>query len=62
MEPMYNVVCKTKNRDGDGKNYNKWFKIGIAGQADNGKLCFKLDSLPIGFDGWCYLADLREDE
>lgn len=61
MEPVYNLVAKTKNIDRKGEKYNKWYKVGIAGYADNGKLCFHMDSIPVGFDGWVYLADLNEE-
>ena len=61
MEAVYNVVTKTKEVDSLGNSYNKWFKIGIAGYTDKDRLCFKIDYMPIKWNGWCYCVDIEDD-
>jgi hypothetical protein len=62
MQPVYNLLSKTSGRTKQGESIKKWFKIGIAGYNTDGKLCMKLDSIPVGFDGWIYLADIDEGD
>ena len=57
MAIKYEVVAKngTYTAD-DGSTKTRYLKIGIVVETANG-LSLKLESMPIGFDGWAYLNE-----
>lgn len=48
------VVITGKYQDKDGKDKNRYQKIGTLFEDDKGQKV-KIDLFPVGFDGWAYL-------
>ena len=62
MKPIKKIVAVTgKYKDRQtGQEKNQYVRAGTLFQRDDGSLCIKLDSLPLGeFNGWlnCYELD-----
>ena len=58
----YDVVAKNgtyKDRNGDEKT--RWLKMGVCFESDKG-LSIKIDSMPVGFDGWLSLMTPKPRE
>jgi hypothetical protein len=53
------VTGEYKNRDGETKK--RYSKLGVVMETKNG-LMVKVESIPIGWDGWAYLNEPRERE
>lgn len=47
--------------DREGNEKTRWQKCGILIEKD-GKLSIKLESLPVGFDGWLSCFEPRQDD
>jgi hypothetical protein len=57
MPVAYEVIASTgtyTNKQGEEKK--RWQKIGVVMQGKNG-LTLKMESVPIGWDGWATLAE-----
>ena len=60
MSKKFDVVAITgKYQDRDGNEKNRYTNIGVVLETRNG-LMLKLESIPIGFDGWAYLNEPKE--
>jgi hypothetical protein len=46
----------------DGTEKTKWIKIGSVIQTKNGRMSLKIESIPVGWDGWASLMEPRQDE
>ena len=56
---------KTKNgtyKDRNGEEKTKWHQMGVCFQNDKGQLSIKIDSIPVGFDGWVSLFEPKPRE
>jgi len=57
MAVVYEVIAVTGTYTGkDGQEKKRWSKLGIVLQGKNG-LSMKLESVPVGWDGWATLAE-----
>ena len=60
MSKKFDVVAITgKYQDRDGNEKNRYTNIGVVIETSKG-LSLKLESIPIGFDGWAYLNEPKE--
>lgn len=62
MAVKYEVTAKAgtyTNKDGEEKN--RYHKLGVVIDTKNG-LALKVESLPIGWDGWAYLNEPKKEE
>lgn len=60
MSRKYEVTAITgKYTDKNGDEKNRYQTIGVVLETRNG-LMLKLESIPIGFDGWAYLNEPKE--
>lgn len=58
MAIKYDVICKNGSyTDKTGAEKTKWMKAGVCMDTKNGGLAIKLESLPVGFDGWLTLSE-----
>jgi hypothetical protein len=57
MALRYDVICKNGSYSKDGVEKTKWLKVGVCMDTKQGGLAVKIESLPIGFDGWLSLAE-----
>jgi hypothetical protein len=46
----------------DGSEKTKWIKIGTVIQTKAGKMSLKIESIPVGWDGWASLMAPRQDD
>lgn len=53
----YDVTFKETKKDGS----TIWKRVGVAGSTDKG-MYVKLDSIPVGFDGWLSLFPKDENK
>ena len=53
------VAITGKYTDKNGNEKNRYQKIGIVIDTKNGQM-LKLESIPVGWDGWAYLNEPRE--
>ena len=56
---------KTKNgtyKDRNGEEKTKWHQMGVCFENDKGQLSMKIDSIPVGFDGWVSLFEPKPKE
>lgn len=54
---IYDVTFKDTKKDGS----TIWKRVGVAGSTDKG-MYVKLDSIPVGFDGWLSLFPKDENK
>lgn len=60
MAKKYDVVAVTgKYTDRDGKEKNRYQNIGVVLSGKSG-FTIKIESVPIGWDGWAYLNEPKE--
>ena len=62
MPIAYEVIATTgtyTNKQGEEKK--RWQKIGVVMQGKSG-LTLKMESVPVGWDGWATLAEPRQKE
>ena len=60
MAILKEVVCIIgKYTDKNGQEKNQYLNIGKVIETKTGSQMIKLDSIPVGFDGWAYLNDPR---
>jgi hypothetical protein len=63
MAIKYDVICKNGSyTDKTGAEKTKWMKAGVCMETKQGGLAIKLESLPVGFDGWLTLSEPREKD
>jgi len=63
MQKKFDLVFsgeKYKDRNGDEKT--RFVNVGAVFERDDGSLCAKLESIPVGFTGWLNLFEPRERE
>lgn len=51
---------KYKDRNGDEKT--RFINVGAVFERDDGTMCLKIETLPIGFTGWLNMFEPRERE
>lgn len=62
MAVKYEVTAVTgKYTDRDGNEKNRYVKVGVILQTKNGHM-LKLETVPIGWDGWAYLNEPKDRE
>lgn len=62
MPVAYEVIATTgsyTNKNGEEKK--RWQKIGVVMQGNKG-LTLKMESIPVGWDGWATLAEPRRKD
>lgn len=58
MAIKYDLICKTGTyKDKNGEEKNRWSKVGVVMETKQGGLACKIESIPVGFDGWLSLAE-----
>ena len=58
----YEVVAKNGTyKDRNGEEKTRWLKMGVCFESDKG-LSIKIDSMPVGFDGWMSLMTPKPRE
>jgi hypothetical protein len=64
MAVKYEVTATVgeKYTDKDGKQRSNYVNMGRVIETKNGSLAMKLDSIPVGWDGWAYLNTPREKD
>jgi len=63
MAIKYDLICKTGTyKDKNGEDKNRWSKVGVCMDTKQGGPALKIESLPIGFDGWISLAEPKPKE
>ena len=53
------VAIVGKYTDREGKEKNQYQNMGKLIETQGGKQMIKIDVIPIGWDGWAYLNDIR---
>jgi len=62
MSVQYEVTVITgKYTDAQGNEKNRYAKLGVVIEGKNGPM-LKLETVPLGWDGWAYLNEPRERE
>jgi hypothetical protein len=60
MAVKYEVSAITgKYTDKEGKEKNRYVKMGVVLETKTG-LMLKLEAIPVGFDGWAFLNEPRD--
>lgn len=62
MPVVYEVIASTgtyTNKNGEEKK--RWQKLGVVMQGNKG-LTLKLETVPVGWDGWATLAEPRRKD
>lgn len=63
MPIVYEVTAAgEKYQAKDGTEKTKWIKMGSVIQTKTGKMSLKIESIPVGWDGWASLMEPRQDE
>lgn len=63
MEQQLNVLAKIGTyKDEDGEKKSNWAKVGVTTVTRQGGVALKIDTLPVNFDGWLYLATPSDDK
>ena len=61
MAIKYDVIAKNGTyKTQDGSEKTKWLKMGVCMETQSGGLAIKIDSMPVGWDGWMTLAEPKE--
>lgn len=60
MKPIKKAVATVGKYTKNGQEKNRYLTIGQVMQRDDGSMCLKLDSVPVGpeFSGWINFYDL----
>lgn len=61
MPVVKEVTVVTHYKDSQGNEKKRYHNVGVVMSTRNGDM-LKLESLPIGWDGWAYLNDPKERE
>jgi single-stranded DNA-binding protein len=56
------VAITGKYTDTKGQEKNRYTKIGVLMEKDNGSLMIKMETIPLNWDGFAYLNDPRENK
>jgi hypothetical protein len=63
MAIKYQVAAITgEYTDKEGKQRKRYVNMGIVMDTKNGGLCMKIESIPVGWDGFAYLNEPREKQ
>ena len=63
MKKTHNAVyAGEKYTDKDGNEKTRYITIGVLFQRDDGSLTAKIESLPVGFNGWVNFWEPKEDD
>jgi single-stranded DNA-binding protein len=54
------VAITGKYKDDNNQEKNRYTKVGVLMENDNGSLMIKMEALPVGWDGFAFLNDPRE--
>jgi len=58
MAIKYDLICKNGSyTDKTGAEKTKWMKIGVCLDTKQGGLAGKIESTPVGWDGWFSMAE-----
>lgn len=58
MAVKYNLVAKNgEYEDKNGEKKTRWTKVGVVMETKTGGLAAKIELFPMGWDGWCQLAE-----
>jgi len=61
MAIKYEVTAKNGTyTDKQGAEKNRYIKMGVVMETKNG-LAVKIEAIPVGWDGWAYLNEPREN-
>lgn len=61
MQKKFDLVFSgEKYRDRNGDEKTRFVNVGAVFERDDGTLCAKLESIPVGFTGWLNLFEPRE--
>lgn len=62
MPVLYEVTAAgEKYTAKDGSEKTKWIRIGTVIQTKAGRMSLKIESIPVGWDGWASLTEPRQD-
>lgn len=59
MPVQYDVIAVTGTYQKGNEEKKRWTKLGVVLQGKNG-LSLKLETIPLGWDGWATLAEPRQ--
>ena len=63
MAVKYNLVAKNgEYEDKNGDKKTRWTKVGVVMETKTGGLAAKIELFPMGWDGWCQLAEPDQKE
>lgn len=62
MSIIYEVVSKSVRKAADGSEKTQWTKIGVVMSTKSGGMAMKLESVPVGWDGWASLFEPKPKE
>lgn len=63
MQKKFDLVFSgEKYKNSAGEEKTRFVNVGAVLERDDGTLCAKIESLPIGFNGWLNLFEPRERE
>jgi hypothetical protein len=58
MAIKYDLIAKTGSyKDKNGEEKTRWTKIGVAMETRQNGLAGKLETTPVGWDGWFSMAE-----
>lgn len=60
MAVKYEVVATNGEYEKDGQTKKRYVNMGRVIETKSGSLAVKIDSIPVGWDGWAYLNTPRE--
>jgi hypothetical protein len=61
MAIVKEVTAVTRYTDAQGNEKKRYHKLGVVMSTRNGDM-LKIESVPIGWDGWAYLNDPKDRE
>ena len=63
MKKKFDLVYSgEKYTDRDGNEKTRFVNVGAVFERDDGTLCAKLESIPVGFTGWLNLFEPRDEQ
>lgn len=62
MAKKYDVVAVSKYNDSNGNEKTKYTNIGAVFTTYKGGFCIKIESVPVGWDGWAQLYEPKPRE
>ena len=63
MAIKYDVITKNGSyKDKNGEEKTRWLKVGVCMDTKQGGLACKIESIPVGFDGWLSMAEPKQKD